>query len=43
MCNKIIGAMPEDAFHYIPDRLQTQEICEKAVTDDTSFLHFVPD
>ena len=35
--------MPEDTFHYIPDCLNTQELCKKAVTDHPSSLHFVPD
>ena len=32
-----------DAFHYIPDRLKTQEMCEKAVKDDHFSLQYVPD
>ena len=26
-----------------PDHFKTQEMCDKAVKDDSSFLHFVPD
>ena len=43
MCNQIIHTMPEDTFHYILDCLNTQEMCNKAVTDDPSSLHLVPD
>ena len=32
-----------DAFHCIPDHFKTQEICDQAVKDDHSSLHFVPD
>ena len=32
-----------DAFHCIPDRFKTQEMCDKAVWEDSSFLQFVPD
>ena len=30
-----------DAFHYIPDRFKTQEMCNKAATYDPSSLAFV--
>ena len=40
MCNEIMGTMP-DAFHRIPDRFKTQEMCNKAI--DLSFLQHVPD
>ena len=32
-----------DAFHRIPNRFKTQEMCDKAVKDDSSSLQFVPD
>ena len=32
-----------DAFHRIPDRFKTQEMCDKVVKDDSSSLQFVPD
>ena len=37
-----MGTMP-DAFHRIPDRFKPQEMCEKAVKDDSSSLQYVPD
>ena len=42
MCNEIMGTMP-DTFHRIPDRFKLQEMCEKAVKDDSSSLQYVPD
>ena len=32
-----------DAFHRISERFKTQEMCEKAVGVDPSFLRLVPD
>ena len=33
----------QDAFHRIPDCFKTQEMCDKAVKNDPSFLEFVTD
>ena len=32
-----------DAFHRIPDRFKTQEMCDQAVNEDSFSLQFVPD
>ena len=41
MCNEIMRTM-HNAFHRIPDRFKTQEMCIKAVGVDPSFLQLVP-
>ena len=42
MCNEIMCTML-DAFHRIPDRFKTQEMCDKTVKNNSSSLQFVPD
>ena len=42
MCNEIMRTMP-DAFHHIPDRHKTQEMCIKAAEVDSSFLELALD
>ena len=32
-----------DAFHCIPDHFKTQEMCDKAIKEDSSSLEYVPD
>ena len=42
MCNEVMRTMP-DAFHRIPDHFKTQEMCDKAVKNDSSSLEYVSD
>ena len=42
MCNEIMRTMP-DAFHHIPDRHETQEMCIKPAEVDSSFLELALD
>ena len=42
LCKEIMRTMP-DAFHLIPHRFKTQEMCEKAAEDESETLEYVSD
>ena len=43
MCCSAVRRKPYTLVYVVPDHLKTQEMCHKAVKNDSSFLQCVPD